>query len=115
MSAGHDWSHAAGRAALRHADDCRCAECDSRRYAVELMLDRDRWRQRSGDQCVEIARLERELAEERYARLTMEIRDAVDRGDREEWARLMAERERIDLPAYVRDEIHARYQRRSEP
>lgn len=74
-----------------HGADCQCRACGDTHYAK--LLERTDYQRR------ELARLQAEVSELRsqlirseYARLTAEMTLAIMKGDREAWAKAMAER-----------------------
>lgn len=85
--------------ALVHAQPCRCAECEARRYALEQMLRADRLQQELARMDTAMGILRRQLALADYKRLTAETRLAVKNNDRVAWEAAISEREGVEVSA----------------
>lgn len=77
--------------AATHGSECACRHCASQAYA-DLLSKSDYQRHELTRLTDEVSRLTHELALEKARRLSVEIDLAIQSGDRESWAALVAER-----------------------
>lgn len=72
--------------------ECTCRACGDSSYR-DLLARCDYQRREMSRLSAEVAELRSSLIRETHARLTAEMTLAIDRGDREAWAKAMAQRE----------------------
>lgn len=75
-----------------HGADCACRACGDLGYR-DLLARCEYQRQEMARLAAEVAELRSALIREVHARLTAEMQSAIERGDKEAWAKAMAKRE----------------------